>query len=152
MARAHVLERTQVVRRPVAEVFAFFADARNLERITPAFLRFRITSAGPIEMKRGALIEYRLGLHGISFGWLTRIEVWEPERRFVDVQVRGPYRRWEHTHSFEAIPDGTRVRDRVEYELPFGALGGLAQRIYVARSLDRIFAYRTARIAEILEQ
>lgn len=151
MASAYVLDRTQVVRRPIGEVFAFFADARNLERITPAFLRFRIASPGPIEMKRGALIEYRLGLHGISFGWLTRIEVWEPGRRFVDVQIRGPYRRWEHTHSFDAIADGTRVHDRVEYELPFGAVGGIAHRIYVARALDRIFAYRAAQIAELLD-
>jgi ligand-binding SRPBCC domain-containing protein len=151
MPRAYVLDRAQVVRRPLDAVFAFFSDARNLERITPAFLRFRITSADAIEMRSGALIEYRLGLHGVSFGWLTRIAVWEPPRRFVDVQVRGPYRRWEHTHSFEPIPDGTRVRDRVEYELPLGALGAIAHRVYVARALDRIFAYRSARIAEILE-
>jgi hypothetical protein len=148
MARAHLLERTQLVPAPRGAVFAFFADARNLEAITPDFLRFRVITPGPIRMEAGALIDYRLSLHGLGFGWRTRIEVWEPEVRFVDVQLSGPYRRWRHTHRFEDAPGGgTRVSDRVEYELPLGPLGDLAHALFVRRSLSRIFDHRQARIA-----
>lgn len=148
MARRHLLEHTQLVPAPRAGVFAFFADPHNLEAITPAFLRFRLMTAGPIPMAPGALIEYGLSLYGVGFRWRTRIEVWEPGVRFVDVQLSGPYRRWSHTHTFEDAPGGTRVSDRVEYELPLGPLGELAHALFVRRALARIFGYRRARIAE----
>jgi len=145
----HVLEREQVVPRPRPEVFAFFADAANLERLTPASLRFRIKSPLPIAMRPGAVIEYDLSLLGVRYGWRTLIERFEPPERFVDVQARGPYRSWRHTHEFEEVPGGTRIVDRVEYELPFGPLGGLAHRLFVARQLRAIFDYRRRVIAEI---
>jgi len=148
MARRHVLERSQLVPAARAEVFAFFADALNLESITPPFLRFRVTTPGPIAMAPGALIDYRLSLYGAGFRWRTRIEVWEPGVRFVDVQLSGPYRLWRHTHAFEDAPGGTRVSDRVEYELPLGPLGDLAHGLFVRRALARIFDHRRARIAE----
>jgi hypothetical protein len=106
MARGHVLERSQLVPAARAEVFAFFADAFNLEAITPQFLRFRVTTPAPIPMAPGALIDYRLSLYGVGFRWRTRIEVWEPGVRFVDVQLSGPYRLWRHTHTFEDAPGG----------------------------------------------
>jgi ligand-binding SRPBCC domain-containing protein len=129
-------------------VFAFFADARNLEAITPPFLRFRVVTPHPIRMEAGALIDYRLSLYGAAFRWRTRIEAWEPEGSFVDVQLAGPYRVWRHTHRFEDAPGGTRVTDRVEYALPLGPLGDLAHTLLVRRSLARIFDFRRARIAE----
>ena len=149
--RIHRLERTQRLAAPPGEVFEFFADALNLEAITPAWLSFRVITPGPIEMRPGALIEYRLRLHGVPVRWLTRIEVWEPGRRFVDVQVRGPYRLWHHTHTFE--PDGsggTLVRDSVRYALPLGPLGGLAHRLFVARDLRRIFDHRLASVSKVM--
>jgi len=139
---SHVLERTQLVPRPRAEVFAFFADAHNLEAITPAFLRFRIVTPGPIAMHAGTRIEYRLSLFGVPFGWRTLIERYEPDARFVDVQLSGPYRRWRHTHDFEDAPGGTLMRDRVEYELPLGPLGALAHAALVRRQLEIIFDHR----------
>jgi ligand-binding SRPBCC domain-containing protein len=151
MARRHVLVRTQRLHLPRAAVFAFFADARNLEAITPAFLRFRIATPGTIAMAPGTLIEYRLSLFGIPFRWVTRITALEPGLRFVDVQLRGPYRFWEHTHRFEDAPGGgTLVHDRVEYELPFGPLGSLAHAVFVRRALARIFDHRRGRIAALL--
>jgi ligand-binding SRPBCC domain-containing protein len=146
----HVLERRQLVRRPRPEVFAFFGDARNLEAITPDFLRFRIATAEPIAMATGTLIEYRLSLYGVPFGWQTRIEAWEPDRRFVDVQLRGPYRRWRHAHEFLEVPEGTLMLDRVEYALPLGPLGSLAHALLVRRALDAIFDHRRERIAALL--
>jgi ligand-binding SRPBCC domain-containing protein len=143
----HVLERSQWLPGAPEDVFGFFADALNLERITPDWLGFRVLTPGPIVMKRGTLIEYRLRLHGVPIRWLTRIEVWEPPVRFVDVQVRGPYRLWHHTHSFERQGDGTRIRDTVRYALPYGPLGELARRVFVARDLARIFDFRQEAVA-----
>jgi ligand-binding SRPBCC domain-containing protein len=146
----HVLERHQLLPRPRDAVFAFFADAFNLEAITPPWLGFRVVTTGPIEMARGTPIEYRLRLHGLRVDWLTRIEIWEPGRRFVDAQVRGPYRLWRHTHVFEDHPEGTLVRDSVSYEIPLGPVGELARQLFVRRDLDRIFEYRRLAVAEAL--
>lgn len=151
MRRTHVLETSLFVQRGRGEVFGFFARPENLETITPNDLRFEILTPMPVVMRAGALIAYRLRLAGIRFAWLTRIEVFEPEERFVDVQVRGPYRRWRHTHVFEEVPQGTWVRDRVEYELPLGVLGELAHRVVVRSRLRQIFAHRARRITELLE-
>jgi ligand-binding SRPBCC domain-containing protein len=143
----HVLERRQRLPVGAERAFAFFSDARNLEAITPPWLRFHVLTPGPIEMRAGALIDYRLRLHGIPLTWRTRIAVWEPPHRFVDVQLRGPYALWEHTHSFEpAGADEVIIRDRVRYALPFGRIGELARR-FVGRDLDRIFDHRMHAIA-----
>lgn len=150
--KAHTLERRQRVEGEADAVFAFFADAHNLERITPPWLRFRVVTGGAIEMRAGTLLEYRLRLHGVPVRWLTRIEVWEPPRRFVDVQVRGPYRLWHHTHSFEPDDgDGLAMTDRVRYALPLGPLGRLAHGAFVRRDLERIFDFRQASVARAFQ-
>jgi ligand-binding SRPBCC domain-containing protein len=148
--RVLVLERAQRVDAGLEETFAFYADARNLEAITPPWLGFAIATPGEIELRPGALIEYRLKLHGIRVRWLTRIETWEPGRRFVDAQVRGPYALWHHTHEFEPLGSGTLVRDRVRYRIPLGVLGALANLAFVRRDLRRIFAFREAEVARRL--
>jgi ligand-binding SRPBCC domain-containing protein len=140
--RVHVLEREQLIPRSLAETWEFFQDAHNLEAITPAFLGFRVTTPKPIAMGEGALIDYRLRLHGIPVRWRTRIAAWEPDVRFVDEQVRGPYALWHHTHTFEARADGTLMRDRVRYRLPLGLAGGIAHVAFVRRDLERIFDFR----------
>jgi ligand-binding SRPBCC domain-containing protein len=147
-----VLERLQRVARPLADVFDFFARAENLEAITPPFLHFAFLTALPIEMKVGALIDYRIRLYGVPMRWRTRIDVWEPGERFVDTQLRGPYRLWRHLHEFRALgPDATEVKDRVEYELPFGPLGRLVHAAFVRATLARIFDHRRERVAALLE-
>ncbi|MGA3124555.1 MAG: SRPBCC family protein [Polyangiaceae bacterium] len=144
-----VLEREQFVARPRSEVFAFFADAANLERLTPRSLHFEIGTTLPIDMRRGTLIDYRIALFGIRLRWRTLIEAFEPETRFVDVQLEGPYRLWRHTHEFIDAPGGTLVRDRVEYELPLGIFGELARVVFVGRQLDAIFDFRHESIEKI---
>ena len=128
-----------VVPAALDEVFPFFAEARNLEKLTPPWLRFEVLTEGPIEMAEGTLIDYRIRWRGIPLRWRTEIEVWEPPHRFVDRQIRGPYRLWRHEHLFTDRGDGTSIIDRVEYA-PIG--GTLAQRLVVARDVERIFAYR----------
>lgn len=148
--RVHVLEREQVLPRPPSEAWEFFQDAYNLEEITPPFLGFEVLTPRPIEMRLGTLIEYELRLHGVRLRWLTRIEDWEPGRRFVDRQLRGPYALWHHTHTFEPHPEGTLMRDRVRYRLPLGPLGAIAHVALVCRDLDAIFDFRRAEIARRL--
>lgn len=158
MPARHVLERVQLLPLPRSEVFPFFADPRNLERITPPWLRFRIVTEGEIPMTPGTLIDYQLSLYGVPFGWRTRIETFEPGKSFVDMQVEGPYRRWHHLHLFEDAPGpsagtartGTRMTDRVEYELPLGPLGAVAHAAFVRGALGRIFDYRRERVAALL--
>lgn len=142
-----LLTQTQHVPRPVDEVFAFFSNAENLERLTPSFLGFEILSPTPIPMRVGARIAYKLRLWAVAVRWLTVIEAWNPPESFVDVQLRGPYRRWRHLHHFEPAPDGgTIMTDRVELQLPAGPLGTLAYYLFVRRSLDQIFGFRAAEL------
>ena len=123
----HVLTASLTLLLPRAAVFPFFADARNLEAITPPLLRFRVVTPGPIEMRAGTLLQYRLRLHGLSLDWLTRIAEWVPGERFVDEQIAGPYRLWHHTHEFAPHGDGeTLMRDTVRYALPLWPLGELS--------------------------
>jgi ligand-binding SRPBCC domain-containing protein len=145
-----VLERTQWVELRREPTFELFADAFNLEALTPPLLRFRVLTPAPIELGIGTLIEYRLRLHGLPVRWLTRIEAWEPPRRFIDSQVRGPYELWHHTHEFEPDGDGTLIRDRVRYRIGFGPLGELAHRAFVRRDLERIFDYRREAIGRLI--
>jgi ligand-binding SRPBCC domain-containing protein len=144
----HSLHTEALLPRPREEVFAFFADAGNLQRITPPELRFRILSTLPIEMKQGAEIRYQLQLFGLPFRWRTRITRWQPSESFVDFQESGPYQLWEHHHAFEDVPGGTRMVDEVRYALPLQPFGELAHPI-VRRRLDRIFGYRTDAMREI---
>jgi hypothetical protein len=130
--------------RTVGEVFPFFADARNLETITPPWLRFEVLTPAPIELRAGTLIDYRLKIHGVPVRWRTRISVWEPPHRFVDEQLRGPYRAWIHEHTFEARDGGTLSRDVVRYDM-FG--GKLADWLFVRRDVERIFDYRRQKLA-----
>lgn len=149
-SRERVLEREQFFPLPAERVFAPFADAGNLQAITPPWLHFRILSTLPIEMGPGAIIEYRLRLHGLPVRWRTVIETWEPPARFTDVQVQGPYALWHHTHTFEPVDGGTLARDTVRYRLPFGPLGNLAHALLVRHDLTRIFAFRRTAILALV--
>ncbi len=144
------LERVQFIPRPRSEVFAFFSDASNLERITPPFLRFRIVTPTPIDIREGALLDYRLSLFGVPFSWRTRIDVFEPDVRFVDSQLRGPYSLWRHLHEFTEVDGGTRMLDRVEYDVPLGPLGDVARALFVTRTVERIFDFRADAIEGFL--
>jgi ligand-binding SRPBCC domain-containing protein len=144
-ARVQTLHSETIVPVSIDRAFAFFADARNLEQLTPPWLSFRITTPLPIEMREGALIDYQINLYGVSIPWRTRIDVWEPGVRFVDRQLAGPYRWWRHEHRFEAVDGGTRVIDHVEY-LPRAAWLSLW---LVRRDLRRIFAFRQHALAQL---
>ena len=148
MLRYHVLRREQRLPRPPDQVFPFFADAHNLEAITPPWLGFRVLTPHSTELRAGSLIEYRLRLHGVPLAWLTRIEDWTPGVRFVDSQLAGPYALWHHTHEFEpAGATGTLMRDTVRYALPYWPLGEVAHALVVRRDLAAIFDFRAQAVA-----
>lgn len=146
--KVYQLERRQRLEASREEVFPFFAEAQNLEALTPGWLGFRIATPLPFEMREGAEIEYRIRLVGAPVRWRTRILEWDPPRGFVDRQERGPYRLWEHTHRFERAGNGVVITDRVRYALPFGPLGRAVHALAVSKALERIFDYRRVRIEE----
>jgi ligand-binding SRPBCC domain-containing protein len=121
------------------KISEFFSDPRNLERLTPPWLRFELLGTSTTLQKWGTLIDYRLRIHGIPVRWQSEISVWEPPRRFVDKQIRGPYRLWVHEHTFNEDAGGTRVGDHVRYAVPGGSI---VQKWLVAPDLQRIFHYR----------
>ena len=143
-----VLESELWLPRKLEEVFPFFADALNLETITPPWLRFEVLTPRPIEMRVGLLIDYRLRLRGLPLRWQSEISAWEPPRRFVDEQRRGPYRAWIHEHRFEERDGGTLAQDRVRYAV----IGGwLVERFIVRRDLEKIFRFRQEKLREVFQ-
>ena len=144
-----VLERSQVVPVETDRAFTFFADAANLEAITPPWLRFKILDA-PETLGKGSLLVYRLGLFGVPICWRTEIVDWRPPHGFRDVQLAGPYRRWEHTHELRPVEGGTEIRDRVVYRLPYEPLSGLLAPLTVRPWLKAIFDYRARQTAALL--
>jgi ligand-binding SRPBCC domain-containing protein len=142
------LQTEQQIPRTPEELFPFFAAPENLEQLTPLWLNFRIVRA-PLKMAAGVRIDYRLRLHGIPLSWQSEITIWEPPLRFVDVQTRGPYRVWIHEHTFEPHDGGTLMRDCVQYAVWGGLLVG---KLLVARDINRIFAYRRARLESLFGQ
>lgn len=146
----YVLEREQIVHRGVEEVFAFFANAENLNAITPPWMHFRIVTPRPIDMGVGTCIDYEIRWGLIPMRWTTLIEEWEPPYRFADRQLKGPYRLWHHEHRFAPVPEGTRMTDLVRYGLPLGPLGRLVHGLSVRRDLARIFDHRRVQIEALL--
>ena len=132
--------------RPLAEVFPFFADAYNLETITPPWVNFTILTPRPIAMQAGARIDYRIRIHGLPVRWQTEITAWEPPYRFCDVQLHGPYRQWIHTHEFVAQNGGTLCRDEVKYAV-WG--GHLVNRLFVRRDVQKIFRFRRETLQQL---
>ena len=127
-------------------VFSFFADAHNLEVITPPWLHFEILTKDPILMQTGTLIDYRLRFRGIRLPWRTRIVLWQPPHRFMDLQIKGPYRLWRHEHVFVSVDSGTKCMDHVQYAVPGGRL---VDRLLVRPDVEKIFDYRRRKMSQI---
>jgi ligand-binding SRPBCC domain-containing protein len=134
------------ISQPIDKVFEFFSNAANLDAITPAWLHFRIITRMPVEVHAGTLLEYTLRLKGIPIHWITEITEWDPPHRFVDRQLKGPYRKWIHTHTFEVKDGGTQVRDQVQYEIAAWIFEPLINRFFVRPDLVRIFQHRSAQL------
>ena len=134
------IDRSIHLPRPITEVFPFFADAHNLEHLTPSFLKFQVVTPDPIVMRPGTHIRYKLRLHAIPISWESEITAWEPPHRFIDEQLHGPYRIWKHEHRFSEKNGGTQVSDHVDYAV-WG--GSLIDALFVAPDVRKIFDYRT---------
>lgn len=147
--RERTLRTSVRVAWPLDQVFPFFSDAHNLDRITPPWLRFRVLTPRPIRMGKGATIDYELRVRGVPIRWTSEITAWEPPHRFVDEQVRGPYRKWVHEHLFATKEGGTEIVDEVTYAAPGGILEPLLHGLFVKRDLARIFSFRGRMMTEI---
>ena len=145
--KINTIHRQQWISASLEKAFSFFCEARNLDRITPPELRFKLLGQSHLELRAGTLIDYELAWHGLPMRWRSRIEEWRPPTLFIDVQLKGPYRFWRHTHSFEARDGGTLMRDTIEFAVPFGALGDLCAGWLVRRDVDLIFDYRAQQIS-----
>jgi ligand-binding SRPBCC domain-containing protein len=147
--KTYTLAFTQQVTRPLAEVFNFFSRAENLEELTPPWLNFKILKAEPQPVQQGTVIHYSLRLHGIPLRWTSEIVEWEPPHRFVDLQLRGPYKLWRHEHRFEARDGGTLISDTINLSLPLGFLGQIAYKVKVQSDVQEIFSFREGKIRSI---
>lgn len=135
---------------PLRQVFPVFEDARNLARITPAWMSFEVKTPGRIEMRKGVEIDYTIRWLGLPMKWRTLITGYQPPHMFSDEQLKGPYVLWRHRHTFVETPEGTLVADQVEYALPMGVLGRIAHAVMVKRQLLEIFRYRQSKMPELL--
>jgi len=150
--RTFLLERKQLIPRKPEDVFPFFEDPSNLDRLTPPGLRLRIQSSVTDKIKPGTEINYSLRWLGIPLRWRTVITRYRPPTEFVDTQVKGPYLLWHHTHTFRSVEGGTEMADVVRYQLPLGFLGSFVHTLVVRRQLERIFDYRAAAVSSIFEE
>jgi uncharacterized protein len=145
----YVFRAEQFVPRRLEEVFEFFSKAENLELLTPQWLNFRILSVAPTPVQKGTLIRYSLRYRIFPIRWTTEIVEWDPPHRFIDVELKGPYKLWHHEHRFVAEANGTRIIDEVKYELPFGIFGSIAHALKVRKDVETIFAYRTQAVERL---
>jgi ligand-binding SRPBCC domain-containing protein len=149
MTKIRVLRSEIWLPAPIDSVFHFFSRPENLNRITPPWLHFRILSAHDTAIHEATRINYRLKIRGASINWQSEIRLWDPPRRFVDAQIKGPFKCWVHQHEFEERDDGTIVRDNVEYALHGWIFEFLLDHFLVKGDLARIFRYRRAKLNEI---
>ena len=151
MSKEYTLEKHQFITKSKKEVFDFFKTPENLEKITPKNLNFVIHTPSPISMNEGTLIEYRIKLLGIPIYWKTLINAYDPPKYFSDIQLKGPYSKWDHTHIFKECKNGTMMIDKIVYSIPFGIIGQIAHSIWVKEELNRIFNYRYDIIEKIFK-
>lgn len=140
-----------LISKPLSEVFLFFSDAKNLELITPPWLSFRMTWQSDDQIKNGTEFKYQLNVHGIRLRWHSRIVQWEDQKRFTDIQLSGPYAKWEHQHLFESRGESTWMKDIVDFKLPFGIFGDFLGGRFIERDIQQIFNYRTQTIKELMK-
>ncbi|MFN0118071.1 MAG: SRPBCC family protein [Elusimicrobiota bacterium] len=150
--KTHELHHTQLIKKSLPDVFSFFENPANLAKITPPELGFKILTPTPIQMGKGSLIDYTVCVMRFPIRWTSLISEYEPPHKFVDVQLKGPYSFWHHTHLFEEHPEGTLIKDIVHYCLPFGLVGNLLHGLFVKRQLHGIFAYREKVISDFFEK
>ncbi len=150
--KLYTLHRRQVVRRPLSEVFPFFAQPENLSLLTPRSLGFQMLTPSPVVMKQGTVIDYTIRVGGIPMRWTTLITEYDPPYRFVDVQIKGPYSYWHHAHTFAETDDGTLITDDVRYALPLGVVGRVVHALAVQRRLEHILSHRREIIDRLFSQ
>ena len=147
--KPHVYNQVTYINRPLSEVFEFFSKAENLNKLTPPILEFKIITPLPIKMEKGTFIDYKIKLNGISFKWKTQITAWENNHRFIDTQIKGPYKIWIHEHLFEEENGQVKMTDTVQYLSPGWFLEPIINKLYISKKVEEIFAYRTIELDKL---
>ena len=147
--RVEEFKMEQWLPSPLEKVFAFFSNENNLEVMTPPWLKFEVLGKSTPNIEEGTLIDYRFKIHGFPARWQSRISKWEPNCRFVDEQIKGPYAIWEHTHLFQSSKGGTLIRDHLFYQVPLGGLGRVLVGWKVKKDLETIFRFRKGKLEEL---
>lgn len=147
--KTYEIHTTQVINRPIEEVFVFFSKPENLAVITPKKLGFKILTPTPIKMNKGCLIDYLIHLMGIPVHWRTIITDYDPPHMFIDQQLKGPYSLWHHTHTFKKIENGVEIKDRIIYSIPLGWMGQLLHKFWIKKDLNNIFSHRKKVISDL---
>jgi len=150
--KVYSLKRKQFIKLPIEKVFDFFSKPENLEKITPSSLSFKIITPIPIDMSKGALIDYTIKLFFYPVHWRTIISDYNPPYSFIDQQIKGPYKFWHHSHEFKEVNDGVEIIDNVKYSVPFGVVGRLAHKIWIRNELNKIFDYRMKIINDLINK
>jgi ligand-binding SRPBCC domain-containing protein len=140
----------QWVPQSLSKTFSFFKEAKNLERLTPKFLNFKIINQSTPDIQDGTKFTYRLSIHGLPVTWQSKITDWEPDNKFSDIQIKGPYSHWHHTHRFEEKDGGTLITDHVVYKVPFGLIGELVAGPFIKKDLETVFNYRTKTVGNLM--
>ncbi len=147
----HEIQTEQWVPQPIHKVFAFFKDARNLEKITPEDMHFKVVDQSTRDIEEGTRINYRFSFHGIPMKWQSKIVYWKPDSKFSDLQMKGPYEYWRHTHEFTEKNNGTLIRDCVHYKIPMSFAIDWATKGWIRKNLEAVFNYRRHTLARLLE-
>jgi ligand-binding SRPBCC domain-containing protein len=147
--KKYVYKHVMIVSKSVENTFEFFSHPENLGKVTPSYLQFTFLTPLPVEMRKGTIIDYRLTIYKFRVHWRTEITLWEPPHRFIDKQIKGPYRLWVHEHTFESVNSGTRMTDLVEYAVPGGILAPLIHSFFVRKDIEKIFRFRELTFSKI---
>jgi ligand-binding SRPBCC domain-containing protein len=150
--KTYLLKTEQAIPVTLSEAWEFFSSPLNLEKITPKEMNFIVTSAynGDKKMYAGMLITYKVSpLFGIKLNWMTEITHVREGEYFIDEQRFGPFALWHHQHHFKEIKGGVLMTDILNYAIPYGVVGRLANKIIVGKQVKKIFDHREKAIIKL---
>lgn len=148
--KIYTLHTKQKLPITIEEAWDLLSDPKNLQKITPEYMGFKILSGADRKMYPGQIIQYIVTpVLGIPTKWVTEITHVVDKQYFVDEQRFGPYALWHHKHFLKEIPGGVEMEDIIDYKVPMGILGQFVYPFLVRPKLDEIFDFRRKKLIEM---